>query len=150
MGLRVHHSNLCSEITLPTNEGRTAVCCLSSVNLEEYDEWKNDKNFIPDLIRMLDNVISYFVENAPAQLEKAKFSAERKKSWIRCNGFSCLSYKEIMFRLKVLWQKANKMMFEHIKGGKKCKQKLCVERGPCHDGYHGCAKCSSFGCGSQC
>ena len=56
-GLQVHHSNLCSEITLATNEERTAVCCLSSVNLEYYDEWKNHPAFIPDLIRMLDNVL---------------------------------------------------------------------------------------------
>ena len=62
-GLRVHHSNLCSEITLATNEERTAVCCLSSVNLEEYDEWKNDTLFIPDLIRFLDNVLQYFMDN---------------------------------------------------------------------------------------
>src|SRR5210317_1580779 len=73
-GLRVHHSNLCSEITLATDEERTAVCCLSSVNLEYYDDWKNHGSFIPDLIRMLDNVLTYFINNAPSQLEKAKFS----------------------------------------------------------------------------
>ena len=72
---KVHHSNLCSEITLATNEERTAVCCLSSVNLEYYDEWKNHPAFIPDLIRMLDNVLTSFIETAPSQLEKAKFSA---------------------------------------------------------------------------
>ena len=60
MGLKVHQSNLCSEITLPTDKDRTAVCCLSSVNLEEYDEWKDNDQFIPDLIRMLDNVLEYF------------------------------------------------------------------------------------------
>ena len=79
-GLRVHHSNLCSEITLATNEERTAVCCLSSVNLEYFDEWKNHGAFIPDLIRMLDNVLQYFIDNAPEQLEKAKFSAMRERS----------------------------------------------------------------------
>ena len=57
LGLKVNQSNLCSEITLPTSEDRTAVCCLSSVNLEEYDEWSNDPQFIPDLVRMLDNVL---------------------------------------------------------------------------------------------
>ena len=57
-GLRVNHSNLCSEITLATNEERTAVCCLSSVNLEYYDEWKKVPAFIPDLVRMLDNVLN--------------------------------------------------------------------------------------------
>jgi ribonucleoside-diphosphate reductase alpha chain len=68
MGLKVHHSNLCSEITLATNEKRTAVCCLSSVNLEEYDSWKHIDEFIPDIVRMLDNVLDYFIENAPDSL----------------------------------------------------------------------------------
>ena len=80
LGLEVHQSNLCSEITLPTNEERTAVCCLSSVNLEEYDSWSNDPNFIPDLVRMLDNVISYFIAHAPNELERARYSAERERS----------------------------------------------------------------------
>jgi len=79
-GLQVHHSNLCSEITLATNDERTAVCCLSSVSLEYYDEWKDHPAFIPDLIRMLDNVLTSFIENAPSQLEKAKFSAYRERS----------------------------------------------------------------------
>ena len=68
LGLTVHHSNLCSEITLATDKDRTAVCCLSSVNLEEYDEWKDNDDFIPDLVRMLDNVIEFFINNAPDQL----------------------------------------------------------------------------------
>ena len=63
--LKVHHSNLCTEITLPTNEQRTAVCCLSSVNLEKYDEWKNNDKFIPDLIRFLDNTLQSFIDTAP-------------------------------------------------------------------------------------
>ena len=71
LGLRVHQSNLCSEITLPTDKDRTAVCCLSSVNLEEYDEWKNNDLFIPDLVRMLDNVLSTFIQNAPDQLSQS-------------------------------------------------------------------------------
>ena len=77
LGLVARQSNLCSEITLATNEERTAVCCLSSVNLEEYDEWSNDEQFIPDLVRMLDNVLTHFIINAPSQLAKAAFSAER-------------------------------------------------------------------------
>ena len=79
-GLQVNHSNLCSEITLATDDERTAVCCLSSVNLEYYDEWSKVPAFIPDLIRMLDNVLTYFIENAPEQLERAKFSAMRERS----------------------------------------------------------------------
>ena len=138
MGLSVHHSNLCSEITLPTNEGRTAVCCLSSVNLEEFDEWKNNKDFIPDLIRMLDNVISYFVSHAPAQLEKAKTSAEQERSL----GLGAMGFHAYLQRKNVPFESpmaigANKMMFEHIKKeAKNASNQLCVERGPCHDGYH--------------
>ena len=138
MGLSVHHSNLCSEITLPTNEGRTAVCCLSSVNLEEFDEWKNNKDFIPDLIRMLDNVISYFVSNAPTQLEKAKTSAEQERSL----GLGAMGFHAYLQRRNVPFESpmavgANKMMFEHIKKeAKNASDQLCKERGPCHDGYH--------------
>ena len=79
-GMKVHHSNLCSEITLATDEERTAVCCLSSVNLEYFDEWRTHSAFIPDLVRMLDNVLTSFIENAPDQLERAKFSAMRERS----------------------------------------------------------------------
>ena len=138
MGLSVHHSNLCSEITLPTNEGRTAVCCLSSVNLEEFDEWKNNKDFIPDLIRMLDNVISYFVSHAPTQLEKAKTSAEQERSL----GLGAMGFHAYLQRRNVPFESpmavgANKMMFEHIKKeAKNASDQLCKERGPCHDGYH--------------
>ncbi len=64
LGLEIRQSNLCSEITLPTNEERTAVCCLSSVNLEHFDTWSKDDNFILDLITMLDNVIEHYIENA--------------------------------------------------------------------------------------
>jgi len=62
LGLRINQSNLCSEITLPTNEERTAVCCLSSVNLEYFDKWRNDEQFIQDLVIMLDNVLEHFIE----------------------------------------------------------------------------------------
>ena len=79
-GLRVNHSNLCSEITLATNEERTAVCCLSSVNLEYFDEWSKVPAFIPDLVRFLDNVLTSFIENAPSELERAKYSASRERS----------------------------------------------------------------------
>ena len=63
LGLEIKQSN-CSEITLPTNEERTAVCCLSSVNLEYFDDWSEDKNFIQDLVTMLDNVLEHFIDNA--------------------------------------------------------------------------------------
>jgi ribonucleoside-diphosphate reductase alpha chain len=95
-GLRINNSNLCSEIYLPTAEDRTAVCCLSSVNLEKYDEWGTDMLFIEDLMRMLDNVLTYFIEHAPAPLWRAVASAKAERSvglgamgwhaWLQKNG----------------------------------------------------------------
>ena len=134
-GLRVHHSNLCSEITLATNEERTAVCCLSSVNLEEYDEWKNDENFIPDLIRMLDNVISYFVENAPDTLSKAKYSAEMERSL----GLGAMGFHAYLQRHNVPFESAiakshNARMFRHIKSeAVNATTTLALERGEAPD-----------------
>ena len=80
MGLKNHGSNLCSEISLATSETRTAVCCLSSVNLEYYDEWKNNQLFLRDILEMLDNVIEYFIDNAPDEIYRAKYSAMRERS----------------------------------------------------------------------
>ena len=71
-GLEIHGSNLCNEIHLPTSPERTAVCCLSSLNLEYYDEWK-DTTIVRDLIRMLDNVLEYFIQNAPDTISRAKY-----------------------------------------------------------------------------
>ena len=79
LGLAVRGSNLCSEITLPTSEKRTAVCCLSSVNLEKYDEWKGT-GMVGDLVRFLDNVLEFFIKNAPRELGKAVYSAKRERS----------------------------------------------------------------------
>ena len=84
-GLKVKTSNLCSEITLPTgidNTGkeRTAVCCLSSLNIETYDEWKDDTMFIEDVMRFLDNVMSDFINRAPDSFSNAKYSAARERS----------------------------------------------------------------------
>ncbi len=84
-GMRVKMSNLCSEITLPTGEDRfgndrTAVCCLSSLNLETYDEWKNVPGMIEDIMRFLDNVLQDFIDRAPDSMAKAKYSAMRERS----------------------------------------------------------------------
>tara|TARA_B110000211_G_scaffold107925_1_gene125174 strand:- start:230 stop:1936 length:1707 start_codon:yes stop_codon:yes gene_type:complete len=79
-GLSVKQSNLCSEIILPTDEKRTAVCCLSSVNLEYFDDWSKDKKFLSDILEMLDNVLQYFIENAPNEIARAKYSAQRERS----------------------------------------------------------------------
>ena len=79
LGLEIRQSNLCSEITLPTNEERTAVCCLSSVNLEYFDEWSKDENFIKDLITMLDNVIQHFIDNAIDTTQLGEYNANFKR-----------------------------------------------------------------------
>ena len=79
LGLEIKQSNLCSEITLPTNEERTAVCCLSSVNLEYFDEWSKDENFISDLITMLDNVIQHFIDNAIDTTQLGEYNANFKR-----------------------------------------------------------------------
>tara|TARA_B110000967_G_scaffold54021_1_gene55384 strand:- start:274 stop:2073 length:1800 start_codon:yes stop_codon:yes gene_type:complete len=80
LGLKIHQSNLCSEIILPTSKDRTAVCCLSSVNLEYYDAWSKDNNFLKDIAEMLDNVLQYFIDNAPDSVSRAKFSATQERS----------------------------------------------------------------------
>ena len=134
-GLRVHHSNLCSEITLATDEERTAVCCLSSVNLEYYDEWKDIPAFIPDLVRMLDNVLEYFINNAPEQLEKAKFSAYRERSiGLGAMGFHAYLQKNSIPFESAMAGSANVEMFEKIKRyADKETRKLAIERGACPD-----------------
>ncbi len=135
-GLKVNHSNLCSEITLATDDDRTAVCCLSSVNLEEYDEWKHDDNFIPDLIRMLDNVISHFIENAPMHLAKAVYSASRERSLgLGAMGFHAyLQHHNIPFE-SASAKGANMKMFQHIKWrAVNATRELAKERGECPDG----------------
>ena len=80
LGLSIKQSNLCSEIILPTNKERTAVCCLSSLNLEYYDDWKNDGLFLRDVAEMLDNVLQYFIDNAPDAISRARFSASQERS----------------------------------------------------------------------
>ena len=134
-GLEVNHSNLCSEITLATDENRTAVCCLSSVNLEEYDEWRNDENFIPDLIRMLDNVISYFVENAPPELARAIYSAKNERSL----GLGAMGFHAYLQRNNIPFESAmakgaNMKMFKHIKSeALNATKSLAMERGEAPD-----------------
>ncbi len=80
LGLSIKQSNLCSEIILPTDKTRTAVCCLSSVNLEYYDDWKDDKFFLRDMAEMLDNVLQHFIDNAPDSISRARYSAGRERS----------------------------------------------------------------------
>jgi len=134
-GLKVNHSNLCSEITLATNEERTAVCCLSSVNLEYFDEWSKVPAFIPDLVRFLDNVLTHFIENAPNELERAKYSASRERSiGLGAMGFHAYLQKNNL-SFEGMWASAkNHLMFKYIKEqAQKETHKLAAERGACPD-----------------
>ena len=134
-GLQVNHSNLCSEITLATDEERTAVCCLSSVNLEYYDEWKKVPAFIPDLIRMLDNVLESFIQNAPPQLERAQFSALRERSLgLGAMGFHAYLQKNGIPFESPIASAINYEIFDSIKSqAQNTTEELAVERGACPD-----------------
>ena len=114
-GLRVNQSNLCSEITLPTNSERTAVCCLASLNLEKWDEWKDDQFFIKDVIEYLDNVLDYFIQNAQ-NMPKAVLSASMERSiGLGTLGFhSLLQSKRIPFESAIA-KSLNLNIFKHIK-----------------------------------
>ena len=135
LGLKIHGSNLCNEIHLPTSEDRTAVCCLSSLNLEYYDEWK-DTTLVSDLIRMLDNVLEYFVENAPDQIERARFSAERERSI----GLGAMGFHSLLQRKGLAWEteearQLNTEVFEFIKTEAVTETELLAkERGEYPDG----------------
>ena len=135
LGLKIHHSNLCSEITLATDENRTAVCCLSSVNLEEYDEWKNNDLFIPDLIRMLDNVLTYFITNAPPELYRAVYSAKRERSvGLGAMGFHAYLQRHSIPFESVIAKIRNKQMFHELKEkAYETTKLLAEERGECPD-----------------
>ena len=117
LGLSIKQSNLCSEIILPTDKQRTAVCCLSSVNLEYYDEWKKDPQFLHDVADMLDCVLTYFISSAPSSIERAKYSAIRERSiGIGALGFhALLQGKGIAFE-SALAKSLNMKMFKSIKG----------------------------------
>jgi ribonucleoside-diphosphate reductase alpha chain len=115
LGLKIHGSNLCNEIHLPTSDDRTAVCCLSSLNLEYYDEWKNT-TIVEDLITMLDNVLEYFIENAPDSIARARYSAERERSI----GLGAMGFHSLLQRHGVAWEseqarEMNNVVFSTIK-----------------------------------
>ena len=114
-GLQIHGSNLCSEIHLPTSNDRSAVCCLSSLNLELFDEWKTS-SIVSDLIEYLDDVLEYFIKNAPPQLKKAIYSAARERSLgLGAMGFhSYLQKNNIPFE-SIFAVSANRKIFSFIK-----------------------------------
>ena len=114
-GLKCNGSNLCTEITLPTNEERTAVCCLSSLNLEKWDEWKGDSQFIEDVVCFLDNVLEYFIIHG-SHLHRAALSAYMERSiGIGALGFHAYLQKNMIPFESALAVAANRRMFSHIK-----------------------------------
>ncbi len=139
-GLKVKTSNLCSEITLPTgvdNEGnqRTAVCCLSSLNLDTYDQWKDDPQFVEDVMRFLDNVMTDFIHRAPDEFAHAKYSAMRERS-VGLGVMGLHSYfqqKNIPFG-SVMSKVWNKKIFQNIQEKvDEASKTLAEERGACPD-----------------
>ena len=114
-GLEIKGSNLCNEIHLPTDKDRTAVCCLSSVNLESFDEWK-DTSLVGDLITMLDNVLTHFINDAPEQLKKAVNSAKSERSL----GLGAMGFHSYLQSKNIPWESSlatgqNLKMFDTIK-----------------------------------
>jgi len=139
-GLTVKTSNLCSEITLPTGidkngQDRTAVCCLSSLNLENYDEWKDEPGFIEDIMRFLDNVLTDFINRAPESFKDAKYSAMRERSvGLGVMGFHSYMQRHMIPLESVMAKVWNKKMFQLIdKEVNAASKKLAEERGPCPD-----------------
>ena len=135
LGLKIHQSNLCSEIILPTNEKRTAVCCLSSLNLEYYDEWKDHPTFLADIAEMLDNVLQYFIDHAPSTIKRAKYSAMRERSI----GIGALGWHAYLQKSNLPWESSlavgrNKQIFKSIREKlDEANKKLGSERGEAPD-----------------
>jgi ribonucleoside-diphosphate reductase alpha chain len=140
LGFKVSTSNLCSEITLPTGRDhlgndRTAVCCLSSLNLETWDEWKDDKQFIEDVMRFLDNVLTDYIDRAPPEMARAKYSASRERSvGLGVMGFhSFLQARGLPFE-GAMAKSWNLRIFKHLaQGVNEASMLLATERGACPD-----------------
>ena len=134
-GLKINGSNLCNEIHLPTSADRTAVCCLSSLNLEYYEDWKNT-TIVEDIITMLDNVLEYFIENAPNEISRAKYSAERERSI----GLGAMGFHSLLQKQNVAWEselarEINHVVFKNINTKAVAQtQRLALERGEYLDG----------------
>lgn len=134
-GLKNYGSNICVEISLATSPERTAVCCLSSVNLEYFDEWKNDPLFLQDILEMLDNVIEYFIQNAPDTISRARFSAMRERSvGVGALGFHAYLQKHNIAFESAIAKSVNMQMFKGIRERLDlANTKLAEERGSCPD-----------------
>ncbi|GCD74712.1 ribonucleotide-diphosphate reductase subunit alpha [Acetobacter pasteurianus NBRC 3299] len=139
-GLEVKTSNLCSEITLPTGidhhgKARTAVCCLSSLNLETWDQWKDNPQFIEDVMLFLDNVLQDFIDRAPEDMHRAKYAAMRERSvGLGVMGFhTFLQSRNVPFE-SVIAKVWNRKIFKHIREqADVASRKLAELRGPCPD-----------------
>jgi len=140
LGLRVHQSNLCSEILLPTGrdrsgEMRTAVCCLASVNLDTWDEWHGDELFVEDVLECLDNVLTDFVERAPDSMAQARYSALQERSV----GLGAMGFHTFLQRHGIPFESAsakswNRRMFRHLRSeADAASGRLAERRGPCPD-----------------
>lgn len=134
-GLKNYGSNICVEISLATSPERTAVCCLSSVNLEYFDEWKNDPLFLQDILEMLDNVIEYFIQNTPDTISRARFSAMRERSvGVGALGFHAYLQKHNIAFESAVAKSVNMQMFKGIRERLDvANTKLAEERGSCPD-----------------
>ena len=139
-GLSVKMSNLCSEITLPTGvdrfgSDRTAVCCLSSLNLERFEEWSGDQSFIEDVMRFLDNVLQDFIENAPESMARARYSAMRERSvGLGVMGFHSFLQSKAVPLDSAIAKSWNLKIFKHIKvRADSVSRALAEERGACPD-----------------
>ncbi len=140
LGLTVKTSNLCSEITLPTGEDhlgneRTAVCCLSSLNIETYDEWKEQEGFVEDIMRMLDNVLEDFITKAPASMHKATYSAMRERSvGLGVMGLHSFLQSKMVPLESAMAKVWNRKIFKKIReDADKASVALAEERGACPD-----------------
>lgn len=139
-GLNVKMSNLCSEITLPTGRDhlgndRTAVCCLSSLNLETFEEWQDHPTFIEDVMRFLDNVLTDFINKAPDSMKRAKYAAMRERSvGLGVMGFHSFLQSKMIPMEGVMAKVWNRKMFQHVKRqADDASVKLAHERGACPD-----------------
>ncbi|MEC7552350.1 MAG: ribonucleoside-diphosphate reductase subunit alpha, partial [Pseudomonadota bacterium] len=140
LNLEIKTSNLCAEITLPTGEdhlgeNRTAVCCLSSVNVEKFEDWQDDPNFLPDVMRFLDNVLEDFIQRAPDSMAKAKYAAMRERSV----GLGVMGFHSYLQANMIPWESVmakvwNNRIFSHIKEQvDHASHVLAEERGACPD-----------------
>ncbi len=142
LGLKNNGSNICSEISLATNEERTAVCCLASLNLRYFDEWSKDPDFIFDVAEMLDNVLQYFIDNAPDTIQRAKFSAMRE----RAIGVGVLGFHTYLQEHNISFESAlatsfNLRAFKHIRSHLDIANiELGEYRGSCPDAIEGGCK----------